>query len=57
MATFNSMQGMVTGTSPNDAMTMNHGVGQSLAMEVFDQDINFDESLLYVLPNCLFQLS
>ena len=46
MATFNSMQGMVTETSPNDAMTMNHGVAQPLAMDVFEQDLNFDESLL-----------
>ncbi|CAM1501940.1 Fc.00g039240.m01.CDS01 [Cosmosporella sp. VM-42] len=48
MATFNSMQGMPTGTSPNDTMMdqMNHGAGQPLGMDVFDQDLTFDESLL-----------
>lgn len=46
MATFNMMQGMSSGTSPNNAMTMNHGVGQTLGMDVFDQEINFDDSLL-----------
>ncbi|KAF7559950.1 hypothetical protein G7046_g4199 [Stylonectria norvegica] len=56
MATFNSMPGLPTSTSPNDTMTMNHNAGQSMVMDVFDQDLTFDESLLdgTALPNLPF---
>ncbi|KAK7407939.1 hypothetical protein QQX98_009901 [Neonectria punicea] len=47
MAAFNSMSGLPTGASPSDPMAMNLGPGQqSLGMDVFDQDLTFDESLL-----------
>lgn len=53
MVTYNSMSGLATGTSPSEAMPVNIGSAQqNIQMDVFDQDIVFDESLLYarVLP-------
>lgn len=44
MATFNPMSGIPSGASASDAMGMT--ADQSLAMDAFDQDINFDDSLL-----------
>jgi hypothetical protein len=48
MATFNSMPPMQSGASPNDAMGLNHAAmpGNGLGIEGFDQEINFDESML-----------
>ncbi|KAM5346645.1 hypothetical protein ACJ41O_009650 [Fusarium nematophilum] len=48
MSTFNSMPGLPTGASPSEAMAMNLGSGQpqNMGMDVFDQDLTFDESLL-----------
>ncbi|KAI5464659.1 acid phosphatase [Mariannaea sp. PMI_226] len=48
MATFNSMPGLSTSTSSNDHMAINLGTAQaqSLNMDVFDQELQFDESLL-----------
>ncbi|KAF4972275.1 hypothetical protein FSARC_1111 [Fusarium sarcochroum] len=47
MSTYNSMPGLPTGASSSEAMAMNFGSGQShMNMDVFDQDIQFDESLL-----------
>ncbi|KAF7544489.1 hypothetical protein G7Z17_g9907 [Cylindrodendrum hubeiense] len=48
MATFNSMPGLSTGASPSDPMAMNLGAGQpqGLGLDVFDQELTFDESLL-----------
>jgi hypothetical protein len=51
MSTYNSMSGLPTGASSSEAMAMNFGSAHStsMSMDVFDQDITFDESLLYVL--------
>lgn len=48
MATYNSMPGLSTGASPSDPMVMNLGAGQpqGLGIDVFDQELTFDESLL-----------
>jgi hypothetical protein len=50
MSTYNSMSGLPTGASSSEAMAMNFGSAHStsMSMDVFDQDITFDESLLYV---------
>lgn len=50
MSTYNSMSGLPTGASRREAMAMNFGSAHStsMSMDVFDQDITFDESLLYV---------
>lgn len=44
MATFNLLSEIPPGASASDAMGLT--TGQSLAMEAFDQDLNFDDSLL-----------
>jgi hypothetical protein len=44
MATFNPMQAL-QGANP-DAMGLNAATNQSLGMEAFDTDLNFDDSLL-----------
>lgn len=51
MSTYNSMSGLPTGASSSEAMAMNFPSAHSTSMnmDVFDQDITFDESLLYVL--------
>jgi hypothetical protein len=51
MSTYNSMSGLPTGASSSEAMAMSFGTAhsQSMSMDVFDQDMTFDESLLYVL--------
>lgn len=51
MATYNSMPGLSTGASPSDPMVMNLGAGQpqGLGIDVFDPELTFDESLLYVM--------
>jgi hypothetical protein len=48
MSTFNSMPGLPTGASASESMAMNLSSGQSqnMGMDVFDQDLTFDESLL-----------
>jgi hypothetical protein len=48
MSTYNSMSGLPTGASSSEAMAMNFGSAhsQSMNMDVFDQDMTFDESLL-----------
>ncbi|QPC58241.1 hypothetical protein HYE67_000472 [Fusarium culmorum] len=48
MSTYNSMSGLPTGASRREAMAMNFGSAHStsMSMDVFDQDITFDESLL-----------
>ncbi|CAG7562173.1 unnamed protein product [Fusarium equiseti] len=48
MSTYNSMSGLPTGASSSEAMAMNFGSAHStsMSMDVFDQDITFDESLL-----------
>ncbi|KAI1017721.1 hypothetical protein LB504_004271 [Fusarium proliferatum] len=48
MSTYNSMSGLPTGASSSQAMAMNFGSAhsQSMNMDVFDQDMTFDESLL-----------
>lgn len=46
MASFNSMPAISSGPAPGDAMGLNHGHGQSMVMDSFDQDLNFDEALL-----------
>ncbi|KAH7175618.1 hypothetical protein EDB81DRAFT_13805 [Dactylonectria macrodidyma] len=48
MATYNSIPGLSTGASSNDPMAMNLGTGQTqgLGIDVFDQELTFDESLL-----------
>ena len=45
------MPGLPTGASASESMAMNLSSGQSqnMGMDVFDQDLTFDESLLYVL--------
>jgi hypothetical protein len=46
MATFNPLSAMSAG-APNDAMGLNHAApGQTMTMEHFDQDFNFDEAVL-----------
>ncbi|KAM6523551.1 hypothetical protein FSOLCH5_004169 [Fusarium solani] len=58
MSTFNSMPGLPTGASASESMAMNLSSGQSqnMGMDVFDQDLTFDESLLdgTALPNLPF---
>jgi hypothetical protein len=46
MASFNSMPAISSGPAPGDAMGLNHGHAQSMVMDGFDQELNFDESLL-----------
>ncbi|WKT53974.1 hypothetical protein QSH57_004558 [Fusarium oxysporum f. sp. vasinfectum] len=48
MSTYNSIPGLSTGASSSEAMAMNFGSAhsQSMSMDVFDQDMTFDESLL-----------
>lgn len=54
MATYN-MPALSSGTNPNDALGLNQvamgngggpAVGQGLGIDGFDQDMNFDESIL-----------
>lgn len=50
MAAFNSMPAMPSAPAPpSDAMGMNHGPPQAMAMDSFDPDLNFHDSLLYVV--------
>lgn len=47
MATFNSLPTLSSGASPNDAMGLNPQMtGNGLGIEGFDQELNFDESML-----------
>jgi hypothetical protein len=48
METYSSMPAMQSGTSPNGAVGLNVPAvpGAGLGIEAFDQDINFDESML-----------
>ncbi|PNY24478.1 Protein pacG [Tolypocladium capitatum] len=45
MATFNSLPAM-SAAAASDTMGMNNGAGQPMTMELFDQELNFDEALL-----------
>ncbi|RSM19273.1 hypothetical protein CDV31_001951 [Fusarium ambrosium] len=58
MSTFNSMPGLPTGASASESMAMNLSSGQpqNMGMDVFGQDLTFDESLLdgTALPNLPF---
>lgn len=50
MAAFNSMPAMPAASAvPSDAMGLNHGPPQSMNIDSFDPELNFHESLLYVL--------
>jgi hypothetical protein len=55
MSTYNSMSGLPTGASSSEAMAMNFGSAHStsMSMDVFNEDITFDESLLYVTASHL----
>lgn len=49
MATYTAMPALSSGATPTgDAMGLN-GAGHGLGIEGFDQDLNFDDSILYVL--------
>jgi hypothetical protein len=50
MAAFNSMPAMPAASAvPSDAMGLNHGPPQSMNIDSFDPELNFHESLLYVV--------
>lgn len=50
MAAFNSMPAMPAApAAPSDAMGLNHGPPQPMHMDSFDPELNFHESLLYVV--------
>jgi len=54
MAGFNPMSALPPGAAPGDGgfgLTVNHqgAHGPPLGLEAFDQDLGFDESLLYVV--------
>lgn len=40
------MPAMTAAPVPSDAMGLNHGPGQSMGMDPFDQDLGFDDTLL-----------
>lgn len=51
MATFNAMPAMQSGANAGDAMGMTSAQmpGNGMGMEGFGHEMNFDESMLYVL--------
>lgn len=54
MAAFNSMPTMpAVSAVPSDAMGLNHGPPHSMNIDSFDPELNFHESLLYVLSSSL----